>query len=606
MQSQVVEAPGSAYKSTSVARLNTNTMWAYRIALCVLVLGSLGLRLFGIGWGIPNFDPSRVAASAYRNSYHIDEDNFIWGLMQMRPAEGNFDVLDYHWGTLQFYLIYGTLLGGEVTGILPSPWETAFREGDIATLPKIYILGRLLSVAAGVIGTLIVVALGTLLAGRAAGLAAGVAYAVTPLAVTEAHYLTNDVVMSVFVAGSVLCAALAVKVAEPPRAGLRWLVVAGFLLGLGVSDKYSAVFAAPALVIAQLLVWRTHPRGQGRQRTASLFAFPWLAVIIGFLIGEPYALIMPGKVIDGLQLTTEGNAADLSSGLRQIGGMLVWQARNVAALALTWPLALLAVGGLGLIAWSVGRALRSAQTKNDASPRDEGRWTMDEGGLVRPSSFVHRPSSIVLRPSSLALPLPIAGPSLVMLVAIASLGASLALNKVFVIRYSQPLLPLLAVAAGVAWAAIPLAWLRWGAGAIALAVASIITLGQLSIMSGPHPANDLLAWLQSHFQPGQTVAQIWPEYPPLDGGSYMLIRIDPWNPQLPAGARPDYIIMDNMAFAPPSPALAGLLAHDYHEVARFSVQPHMGPFAWDEGVTPHDWKYSHPTFTVYAPTRNEK
>jgi hypothetical protein len=332
----------------------------------------------------------------------------------------------------------------------------------------------------------------------------------------------------------------------------------------------------------------------------SFFTLPWLAAMLAFFIGEPYALIMPGKVIDGLQLTTQGNAADLSSGLRQIGGMLVWQARNVAGLALTWPLALLALGGLGLFVWSVGRALGGSWTKKEASSRGEGRLTTNEGGASRRS--MSRTRTIALRRSSIVLPLPLAGPSLVMLTAVASLGASLALNKVFVIRYSQPLLPLLAVAAGVAWAAIPLAWLRWGAGAIALVVASVITLGQLAIMSGPHPANDLLAWLQSHFQPGQTVAQIWPEYPPLDGGTYKLIRIDPWNPQLPAGARPDYIIMDNMAFAPPSPALASLLAHDYHQVATFSVQPHIGPFAWDEGVTPHDWKYSHPTFTVYAPT----
>ncbi len=399
MQSQVVEAPGTTYNSTSAARLNTTR--AYRVALCVLVLGSLGLRLFGIGWGIPNFDPGRVAASAYRNSYHIDEDNFIWGLLQMHPSEGNFDVLDYHWGTLQFYLIYGTLLGGEVAGILPSPWENAFRAGDIATLPKIYILGRLLSVAAGVIGTLIVLALGTLLAGRAAGLAAGVAYAVAPLAVTEAHYLTNDVVMSVFVAGSILCAALAVRGAELPRVGLRWLVVAGFLLGLGVSDKYSAVFAAPALFIAQLLLWRACFRGQRWQRSVPVYAFPWLAAILGFLIGEPYALIMPGKVIDGLQLTAQGNAADLSSGLRQIGGMLVWQARNVAGLALTWPLALLALGGLGLFVLSIGRTLTSLRANGEASFTDERRTTNDERHHLRPpfaGSGADRPSPIAHRP----------------------------------------------------------------------------------------------------------------------------------------------------------------------------------------------------------------
>jgi hypothetical protein len=37
-------------------------------------------------------------------------------------------------------------------------------------------------------------------------------------------------------------------------------------------------------------------------------------------------------------------------------------------------------------------------------------------------------------------------------------------------------------------------------------------------------------------------------------------------------------------------------------VARLGATPHVGPFAWDEGTTPHDWKYSHPMFVVYART----
>ena len=189
----------------------------------------------------------------------------------------------------------------------------------------------------------------------------------------------------------------------------------------------------------------------------------------------------------------------------------------------------------------------------------------------------------------------------IVLAALANMVVGLALNRVPMLRYTQPLLPLLAVAAGVALVAIPTRALRWAVGALAIGTAGFITLGQLSIMAGPHPANDLLAWLEGHLQPGQTVAQIWPEYPPLDGGGeYLLTRMDPWNPQLPDGSRPDYIIMDNMAFAPASPALAGLLAGDYREVAQFSARPHIGPFAWDDGTTPHDWKYSHPTFTVYA------
>src|SRR5690348_11966058 len=108
MESQALTSATSAH-AIPLAR----PVVAYRIMLGALVLGSLALRLFAIGWGIPDFNPSRMAQSAYRNSYHIDEDNIIWGLMQMRPSEGNFDVLDYHWGTLQFFLVYGALLGGE-------------------------------------------------------------------------------------------------------------------------------------------------------------------------------------------------------------------------------------------------------------------------------------------------------------------------------------------------------------------------------------------------------------------------------------------------------------------------------------------------------------
>lgn len=549
----------------SLVTTERHTAWAYRYALVALVLVSLAVRLFAIGWGIPNFDPARIATSAYRNSYHIDEDNFIWGPMQMRPAQGNFDVVDYHWGTLQFFLIDGTFLAGESLGVIPAPWETAFQNGDTEAIPKLYILGRLVSVLAGVLGTLLVAVLGTLVAGRIGGLAAGAAYAVAPLAVVEAHYLTNDVVMSVFVVAAVLCAVVAVQ-----RMRLRWLFFAGLLLGLGIADKYSAIFAAPALLVAQVLFWKLDSTAalKIRRYNAFIVLAPWLGAALGFLVGEPYVLFVPGKIVSGIQTTMQGNASDLTTGIKQILGMLLWQADNVGGLALTWPLALLALGGVVLLAWSAVRSIPYLKRE---------RIALSAGAL------------------------PPATPSWIVLAALTGMVVGLALNRVPMLRYSQPLLPLLAVAAGVSLVAIPTRVLRWAIGALAIGVASVITLGQLSIMAGPHPANDLLAWLQGHLQPGQTVAQIWPEYPPLDGaGEYKLIRIDPWNPQLPEGSKPDYIIFDNMAFAPPSPGLADLLANNYHEVAQFSARPQIGAFAWDEGTTPHDWKYSHPTFTVYA------
>ena len=495
------------------ARVVDRSQVIYRVALFALLAGSLGLRLFGLGWGIPQFNPTRMAQSAYRNSYHIDEDNYIWGLMQMRPSEGNFDVVDYHWGTLQYFLIYGALLGGEAAGIIPSPWETAFRNGNIDAMPQIYELGRLVSVAASILGVLVVVALGTLVGGRMAGLGAGVAYAIAPLPVVEAHYLTSDVLVSVLVASVVLVSALAVK-----HNRLALLALAGLLLGLAITAKYSGIFVAPALLVAQCLAWRVRstqyavPSGGTRYSALRTWFLPWLAAAGGFLIGEPYALIVPDKLLAGIRSTLDGNAMEASWGLEPPFRMVTWQLGNLAWLGLTLPLALLALAGIIVL---LSRHLESlvAPWRSARRPADT-RWPTT-GDLLRSTD----------RESSLAL-----GYSTILLVAIASILVGLAMNRVFMLRYSQPLVPLLAVAAGVGWAAIPWPVFRWTAGALAVGVAGVITLGQLSIMAGPHPANDLLAWLDSHLKPGQQVARLSAQYPPLDGGDIRLIRLDPWRP----------------------------------------------------------------------------
>jgi hypothetical protein len=141
---------------------------------------------------------------------------------------------------------------------------------------------------------------------------------------------------------------------------------------------------------------------------------------------------------------------------------------------------------------------------------------------------------------------------------------------------------------------------KWLSGALTVVIALWITIGQLSLMTGPHPADAIQAWLRANLREGDEVARLWPEYPVLDARRYSLLRIDPWRPHLPAGALPNYIIMDNMALGPPAPALLDLLGRSYREVARFGAQPSLFGATMPEGETPHDWKYSHPEFIVYA------
>ena len=161
--------------------------------------------------------------------------------------------------------------------------------------------------------------------------------------------------------------------------------------------------------------------------------------------------------------------------------MLRWQAANLGTpSALTWPLALLALAGLGLLA-------------RRAAGRDRAPGLGVGSGRA---------------------------PAAVLLAAVAGVLVSLALNRIYTPRYTQPLIPLLCAAAGVAWAAVPWRGARLAAGALAGAGAAVITLGQLALLTGPHPANALQAWLLPRLGPGVGVARVWREYPPLDEQAY--------------------------------------------------------------------------------------
>ena len=554
---------------------------------------SLGLRLWGLGWGIPAYDPAILGHTLDRPSYHLDEDKFLWPLAYMRWQASDWDVRDYHWGTLQFYLIDGVLLLSSSVHLIPAPWELAFVGGDTAALPRIYLLGRLISVVAGVLTTVLVVALGREVAGPAAGWAAGVAYALAPLAVVEAHYLTSDVTMSALVAGATLAAVRALGRGSP-----RLLALAGLLLGLAITAKYSAVFAAPGLLVASWSCWRAwrsaetrrvplvgcgNPQGSpcglrkptgfplwvaeygelytagGRLRAA--FIWPGLALVGGVVLGEPAVLLMPGAVWQGLRSVAASNAAPLPTLPVAAAGMLAQQVPALAGLGLTWPLAGLACGGLGL--------------------------------FVR-AAWVGRPHPTNGAPAGTAR-----APAAVLLVTAGGLLAGVAVNTYAMLRYTQPLIPLLAVAAGVAWAAIPSRAVRGILGVGAIAGASVISGGQLALLAGPHPANALQAWVSTQVPPGRQIARAWLPYPMIDEARYRVIRLEPWRPALPPATEPDYIVADDMMGAP-APELTALLATRYHVVAQFAATPHLGPWSWAEGPTPHDWKYSHPSFVVYA------
>lgn len=238
-----------------------------RSLLVVLLLG-LGLRLGGIGWGLPRYDAALASGTAVRSSFHPDEDKILRQLAQMRPEVWDFHPGDFGWGTLHTYLVGGVLWGGRLMGAVEHPLR-AFREATPGELPRVFRIGRAVSAAFGVATLVPVFLLARRAAGPVAGLLAATVLAVSPLHVVHSQFLNADVALGFWIALATLCL----------DRGVPWL--SGLTAGLALATKPSAVFLLPAFV------W-VHVQ---RRPARAWAAYPALAA--GFLLGQPYALLAP-------------------------------------------------------------------------------------------------------------------------------------------------------------------------------------------------------------------------------------------------------------------------------------------------------------------------
>lgn len=147
------------------------------------------------------------------------------------------------------------------------------------TGPESPFLGRMVSVFAGVIGVAGSIGLSRLLAGRRAGLLAGVLYAALPLAIFHERQALVDPLMSAL---SLLALIVMVWLARHPR----WYggLLLGGLLGAATLAKISAITFFPLPFVAAILL---APNRQARIRA---LAYSALAVVIGLVMLQGFGL----------------------------------------------------------------------------------------------------------------------------------------------------------------------------------------------------------------------------------------------------------------------------------------------------------------------------
>jgi hypothetical protein len=320
--------PGSSPSSDTDSGATHPRRWAWS-GLAVVLLGGLGLRVWGIGQGLPY-------------PYNADEaDHFVPHAIAMFD-EGT---LNPHYFanppayTYVVHFLFAAWYGG-AGGVQHA---LAAHPGDL------YVLAR---VAAALLGTLalwLLYATGARLFGRGVGLLAAAIEAVAFLPVFYAHLALNDVPTLAPLTLSLLGTA---GILRNGRA--REYLIAGIGLGLACASKYTAGIVLVPLIAAAAARYldASAKLGSARAgaRAAGGLALAGGSALAAFLIANPYAVLdysaFHAELIHQSTLSAEAQGklgAPKDGGLAYYLWTLTW--------GLGWVPALAALGGAITVWW---------------------------------------------------------------------------------------------------------------------------------------------------------------------------------------------------------------------------------------------------------------
>lgn len=247
------------------------------LALAGILLLATALRAWNLGDALPFV-------------YHPDEPSYVITSQQIWRS-GDLNPHWFHFSSLLFYLNALAYLPfawlGPVLGVIPSaeaiapPVQVAMGVTR-APMPEVVLLARGVSLLVGV-GT---VALAFATARRwtartgLALLAAGL-LALAPTAVKFSRLVTPDALVTLFVLAALFAS---LRVLREGRA--RDYLLAGLCVGLAASSKYNGILAVVSIVAAHGLRF-----GAGSVAQWRLLALAAFAVVAGFLLATPYALL---------------------------------------------------------------------------------------------------------------------------------------------------------------------------------------------------------------------------------------------------------------------------------------------------------------------------
>jgi hypothetical protein len=248
--------------------------WPWWLGLAALLVVALGVRLWGIGHGLPY-------------AYNADENAHF--------VPGAIGLFGHGWNphyfvnppayTYLLHVVFAAWFGGR-EGV-----STAY-----ATHPtEVFIVARVTAAAVGTLAVWLLYCAGAKFAGRRVGLLAAALLALAFLPVFYSHLALNDVPTLAPIALSLWGTAGALRDGR-----LRWYALAGVGLGLACATKYTGgIVLAPLLGAAAMQLAR--PGGGVRRATAvGGLALAGGLALGAFVVANPFAMLDFTAFRDGL------------------------------------------------------------------------------------------------------------------------------------------------------------------------------------------------------------------------------------------------------------------------------------------------------------------
>ncbi|MEI6448215.1 MAG: glycosyltransferase family 39 protein [Actinomycetes bacterium] len=239
-----------------------------------ILLLALGLRLWGIGTGMPY-------------SYAVDEAAHFVKRAVLMFDEG----LHPRWFVNPpafTYLLHGVFAVFSFGG-------RGMAEQFLRDPEPVWLLARGLSAVSGVAAVGVLYMAGTKFFNRRTGLIAALILAVAFLPVFYGHFALNDSPLLLPTAGALV--GIAGVISTGAR---RWYLLAGASFGLAAATKYSAGIVGVALLLAFL------PRAKQEWKRMALAG---LVALAAFVIANPYSVIDFPTFADGVAHQAEASAA---------------------------------------------------------------------------------------------------------------------------------------------------------------------------------------------------------------------------------------------------------------------------------------------------------